>query len=45
MDKQFELEVDVSGYAIGAVLMQRQEDGKHHPIGFYSATLNDVERN
>jgi hypothetical protein len=45
MDKQFELEVDASGYAIGAVLMQRQEDGKRHPVGFYSATLNDAERN
>jgi hypothetical protein len=45
MDKQFELEVDASGYAIGAVLMQRQEDGKCHPVGFYSATLNDAERN
>jgi hypothetical protein len=45
MDKQFELEVDTSGYAIGAVLMQRQEDGKRHSVGFYSATLNDAERN
>jgi hypothetical protein len=45
MDKQFELKVDASGYAIGAVLMQRQEDGKHHPVGFYLVTLNDAERN
>jgi hypothetical protein len=45
MDKQFELEVDASGYALGAVLMQRQEDGKHHPVGFYLMTLNDAERN
>jgi hypothetical protein len=45
MDEQFKLEVDTSGYAIGAVLMQRQEDGKQHPVGFYSTTLNDAERN
>jgi hypothetical protein len=45
MDKQFELEVDASSYAIRAVLMQRQEDGKRHPVGFYSATLNDTEQN
>jgi hypothetical protein len=45
MDQQFELKVDTSRYAIGAVLMQRQEDSKHHPVGFYSATLNDAERN
>jgi hypothetical protein len=45
MDKQFKLEVDVSGYAIGAVLMQCQEDSKQHPVGFYSTTLNDAERN
>jgi hypothetical protein len=45
MDKKFELEVDASGYAIGAVLMQRQEDGKRHPVGFYSATLNNAEQN
>jgi hypothetical protein len=45
MDQQFELEVDASGYALSAVLMQRQEDGKRHPVGFYSTTLNDAERN
>ena len=45
LNKQFELEVDASGYAIGAVLMQRQEDGKRHPVGFYSTTLNNAEHN
>jgi hypothetical protein len=45
MDKQFELEVDALGYALGTVLMPRQEDGKRHPVGFYSATLNDAKRN
>ena len=45
LTKQFELKVDASGYAVGAVLMQRQEDGKRHPVGFYSVTLNPAERN
>ena len=46
LTKQFKLEVDASGYAVGAVLMQRQEDnGKRHPVGFYSATLNLAEHN
>src|ERR1700744_3719675 len=37
LDQPFELEVDASGYAIGAVLMQRQKDEKQHPIAFFSA--------
>jgi hypothetical protein len=45
LTKPFELEVDASGYAIGAVLLQRQEDGKHHPVNYFSTTLNAVERN
>ena len=45
LDKQFEVEVNASGYAIGAVLLQRKEDGKKHPIAYYSATLNAAERN
>ena len=45
LEDQFELEVDASGYAVGAVLLQRKEDGKKHPIGYYSATLNEAQRN
>jgi len=45
LDDQFELEVDASGYAVGVVLLQRKEDGKKHPIGYYSATLNEAQRN
>ncbi len=45
LDDQFKLEVDALGYAVGAVLLQRKEDGKKHPIGCYSATLNKAQRN
>ncbi len=45
LDKPFELEVDASGFALGAVLLQRKEDNKQHPIGYYSSTLSEVERN
>ncbi len=45
LDDQFELEVDASGYAVGATLLQRKEDSKKHPIGYYSATLNEAQRN
>ncbi len=45
LDEQFELEVDASGYTVGAVLLQRKEDGKKHPIGYYSTTLNEVQWN
>jgi hypothetical protein len=39
----FELEVDASGFAMGAVLLQRKEDGKKHPIAYYSKTLSTAE--
>jgi hypothetical protein len=45
LTEQFTLEVDASGYAVGAVLLQRKADGKLHPIEYFSATLNDAERN
>jgi hypothetical protein len=45
LNDQFDLEVDASGFAVGAVLLQRKEDGKRHPVGYYSATLNEAERN
>jgi ribonuclease HI len=41
----FELEVDASGFAMGAVLLQKKEDGKKHPIAYYSKTLSAAEWN
>jgi ribonuclease HI len=43
--KQFELEVDTSGFAHGAVLLQLGDDNKKHPVAYYSATLSSAERN
>jgi hypothetical protein len=43
--KPFELEVDMSGFAIGAVLLQKKEDGKRHPIAYFSKTLNKAQQN
>ena len=45
LDKPFEVEVDASGFTLGRVLLQRQEDGKKHPVGYYSATLNEAQCN
>ena len=45
LEQPFEVEVDASGYVIGAVLMQRDEKGKRHPVAYFSSTLNEAERN
>ena len=42
--KQFVLETDASGYALGAVLMQEFEDGLH-PVAFHSRSLLPAEKN
>ena len=42
LNQQFELKVDASGFAVGAVLLQKKEDNKRHPVGYYSATLNEA---
>jgi hypothetical protein len=44
-DKPFELEVDASGFAVGMVLLQKKEDGKKHPITYFSKTLNEAQHN
>ena len=39
------METDASSYAYGAVLSQKAEDKKHHPVAFYSKSMNPAERN
>ena len=43
--KQFELEVDASLFAVGAILFQRDEEGQRRPIFYFSQALNPAERN
>ena len=45
LEQPFEVEVDASGYAIGTVLMQKDEKGKRHPVAYFSSTLNKAEQN
>ena len=44
LSKPFEIEVDSSGFARGAVLLQWGSDNKKHPVAFYSQTLTDAEQ-
>jgi hypothetical protein len=43
--KPFEVETDASDYAIGGQLGQRDEDGKLHPVAFFSQKLTDTQLN
>jgi hypothetical protein len=43
--KPFEVKVDTSNYAIGAVLMQKDNNRKIHPVAFFSKTMNKAQRN
>lgn len=43
--KEVELETDASDYALGAQVGQRDENGKLHPIAFYSRKLHGAELN
>ena len=44
-NKQFILETDASDFATGAVLSQEGEDGKIHPVAYYSAKMDPSELN
>jgi RNase H-like domain found in reverse transcriptase len=43
-DKPFVLEVDASQFVIGAILQQKGDNGKLHPVGYYLKALMDVEQ-
>ena len=39
------LDTDASAYQLGCALLQEQEDGEWSPVGYWSYSLNDAERN
>ena len=43
-DKPFLLETDASGRGLGAVLSQKQADGRYHPIAYASRIMNETEQ-
>ena len=43
-DKSFLLETDASGRGLGAVLSQKQADGRYHPIAYASHVMNETEQ-
>ena len=45
LTEPFEMEVDTSAIAISAVLNQKGEDGKTHPVAYYSESFSAPERN
>ncbi len=45
LEQPFELEVDASNYAIGAMLNQKDELNRWHPVAYYFTTLSETERN
>ena len=42
-EKEFQLETDASSEGLGAILSQKQPDGKWHPVGFGSRELKGEE--
>ena len=43
-NKPFLLETDASGRGLGAVLSQKQADGRYHPIAYASRVMNETQQ-
>ena len=43
--RQWTVQTDASGYALGAVLSQKQDDGTMRPVAYWSHKLNSAARN
>lgn len=43
--KPFIVECDASNFAVGSILSQKDEEGKLHPVAYYSRSLHDAELN
>lgn len=44
-NKPSHVETDASGFAYGAILLQKAEDNKLHPVAFMSKSMTPAERN
>ena len=44
-EKQFEMKVDASAFTLGAVLSQKDKNGKKQECRYFSKALNETERN
>ena len=44
LDKKMRMEVDVSDYVMGGILLMEEEE-KWKPVTFFSKLLNETERN
>ena len=44
-DKEYLLETNASKLGLGAILSQKQVDGKYHPVAFGSQALHRAESN
>jgi len=42
-NREKDLHTDASSYGYGSVLMQNQDDGKIHPVSYYSGKTSEVE--
>ena len=45
LTKPFLLQTDASNEAVGAVLAQKDDEGREHPVAFLSRSLTNTERN